>query len=82
MTTAGTDRHRPGCLGLSSRFNGTDAEGARQRHPFFDNNEFVNFDMVFEGVEGEDSFTLMSHGTDDDYAGLLIDSIQIHDWIV
>ncbi len=45
-------------------------------------NEFVKFDMVFEGIEGEDGFTIMSHGTNDDAQGLLIDSIAIHDWIV
>ena len=45
-------------------------------------NEFVKFDLVFEGVEGEDGFSIMSHGTSDDPQGLLIDSIQIHDWII
>ena len=45
-------------------------------------NEFVKFDLVFEGVEGEDGFSIMSHGTSDDAQGLLIDSIQIHDWII
>ena len=45
-------------------------------------NEYVTFDVMFEGVEGEDSFSIMSHGTGDDNQGLLIDTIQIHDWIV
>ena len=36
-------------------------------------NEFVTFDVVFEGVEGEDHFSIMSHGTGDDNQGLLID---------
>jgi hypothetical protein len=45
-------------------------------------NEFVHFDLVFDGIAGEDSFTIMSHGTNGDPQGLLIDSIQIHDWIV
>ncbi len=45
-------------------------------------NEFVKFDVVFKGVEGEDGFTIMSHGTQDDPQGLLIDSIRVHDWIV
>ena len=45
-------------------------------------NEFVKFDLVFEGIEGEDGFSIMSHGTNDDSQGLLIDSIQIHDWII
>jgi hypothetical protein len=45
-------------------------------------NEFVTFDAVFTGREGEDDFTIMSHGTADHSQGLLIDHIQIHDWIV
>ena len=46
------------------------------------NNEFVTFDLMFDGVEGEDGFSIMSHGTNDDAQGLLIDSIQIHEWVV
>ncbi|QIG49428.1 hypothetical protein G5V57_17915 [Nordella sp. HKS 07] len=45
-------------------------------------NEFVKFDLVFDGVAGEDSFSIMSHGTNSNPQGLLIDSIQIHDWAV
>jgi len=45
-------------------------------------NEFVTFDLVFDGVAGEDSFTIMSHGTNDAAQGLLIDTIQVHDWIM
>jgi hypothetical protein len=45
-------------------------------------NEFVKFDLVFKGVEGEDSFSIMSHGTDDDAQGLLIDTIQVYDWLI
>src|SRR5262245_14488383 len=45
-------------------------------------NEFVKFDLVFDGVAGEDGFSIMSHGTDGDPQGLLIDSIQIHDWLI
>ena len=45
-------------------------------------NEFVTFDLVFDGVAGEDSFTIMSHGTNDAAQGLLIDSIQVHEWII
>ena len=37
--------------------------------------------MTFEGIEGEDGFSIMSHGTNDDTQGLLIDSIKIHDWV-
>ncbi len=44
-------------------------------------NEFVKFDMVFKGVEGEDGFSIMSHGTSDDPQGLLIDSIKINEWV-
>jgi hypothetical protein len=29
-------------------------------------NEFMHFDMMFQGVAGEDSFTIQSHGTHDD----------------
>jgi hypothetical protein len=45
-------------------------------------NEFVTFDLVFDGVAGEDSFTIMSHGTNDAAQGLLIDTIQVHDWLL
>jgi hypothetical protein len=45
-------------------------------------NQFVTFGVEFKGVQGEDHFSIMSHGTADDNQGLLIDSIQIHDWIV
>ena len=45
-------------------------------------NEFVTFDAVFEGIAGEDSFTLMSHGTNANAQGLLIDNIAIHDWLI
>ena len=38
--------------------------------------------MVFTGVEGEDTFVIQSHGTNDNAQGLLIDYIAIHDWIV
>ena len=79
MIDAGTDGTDPDAW-VSFNFNGTDARGACQRHPSLSDNEFVTFDMVFEGVEGEDFFTIMSHGTQDDNQGLLIDSITIHDW--
>ena len=42
-------------------------------------NEYVTFDVPFEGVEGQDSVSIMSHGTGDDNQGLLIDPIQIYD---
>jgi hypothetical protein len=45
-------------------------------------NEFVKFDIYFDGKAGEDSFTIMSHGTDQNPQGLLIDSITVHDWII
>lgn len=45
-------------------------------------NNFVEYDVVFEGVEGEDGFSIMSHGTHDDPQGLIIDTIQIHDWVI
>jgi len=46
------------------------------------NNEFVHFETWFQGQDGEDTFVIQSHGTQDDPQGLLIDSITIHDWIV
>ena len=45
-------------------------------------NEFVTFGIEFEGVAGEDHFSIMSHGTGDDNQGLLIDNIQINEWII
>ena len=45
-------------------------------------NEFVTFDTTFQGIAGEDSFTIMSHGTHDDAQGLLIDTIQVHEWVI
>ena len=32
------------------------------------------------GVAGEDGFTIQSHGTNDAWQGLIIDTIQVHDW--
>ena len=45
-------------------------------------NEFVHFNMQFEGIAGEDSFVIQSHGTHDDAQGLIIDQIQIHEWVI
>jgi len=45
-------------------------------------NEFVTFDTTFLGRAGEDDFQIQSHGTHDDSQGLLIDHIQIHEWLI
>lgn len=77
--TAGTDPD----AWVSFQFNGQ-ALNVHATDVKFDghNNEFVKFDMVFQGIEGEDSFVIQSHGSNDSAQGLLIDSIQVHDWIV
>jgi hypothetical protein len=74
--TAGTDPD----AWVSFQFNGTELKVAAS--DIHVGNEFVTFDKVFQGVEGEDSFVIQSHGTNDHAQGLLIDSITIHDWIV
>jgi hypothetical protein len=45
-------------------------------------NDFVTFNINFAGRDGEDDFTIMSAGTPDTNQGLLIDHIQIHEWVI
>ena len=79
MVAAGTDGTDPDAW-VAFKFNDkvlkVDVNDTAYGHA----NEFVKFDVMFEGVEGEDGFSIMSHGTNDDNQGLLIDQIQIYDW--
>ena len=69
--TAGTDPD----AWVAFQFNGTTLNV--HASDIQDANEFVTFDAYFEGIAGEDGFTIMSHGTHDAYQGLLIDSITM-----
>ena len=63
---------------VSFQFNGTQLNvHASDIHVV---NEFVQFETMFQGVDGEDGFVIQSHGTHDDNQGLIIDTIQIHQW--
>ena len=73
MIAAGTDGTDPDAW-VSFKFNDTVLK-VHANDTDFDGhaNEFVTFDVTFNGVDGEDSFSIMSHGTGDDNQGLLID---------
>jgi hypothetical protein len=45
-------------------------------------NTFVVFDAIETGQEGQDTMLIQSHGEVDQYQGLIIDSIALHDWII
>ena len=79
MVAAGTDGTDPDAW-VSFNFNGTVMDVHASQIDV--SNEFVTFDFNFKGIEGEDGFTIMSHGTHDDSQGLIIDQIQVHEWII
>jgi hypothetical protein len=82
MIEAGTEGTDPDAW-VAFKFNDTVMEVHASDVRFTGhNNEFLTFDATFQGIAGEDAFTIMSHGTHDDNQGLLVDHIQIHDWVV